>query len=80
MSFLDDWPIMPDGSKYDGKRLFSLVQNNESPFAEAWDVKQLIEEVEENLSAKVIDIPSVTKGSNNYVRSKSPRILVPMQL
>ena len=58
---------MPDGSKYDGKGLFTLIKNNESPFRHMWDVMQLIREVEENLNMKVIDIPFVSKGSNNYV-------------
>jgi len=80
MSFRDDWPVMQDGSEYDGKQLFSLVRNNESPFAGLWDVKQLIEEVEENLNVKVIDIPSVTMGSNNYVRAKSRVNVMPLRL
>lgn len=31
-----------------------------------WDINLLIQEIEENLGAEVIDIPVVCKGSNNY--------------
>ncbi len=31
------------------------------------DVNLLIQEIEENLGTQVIDIPIVSKGSNNYV-------------
>ncbi len=63
----DSWPKMPDGTDFDGKLLFSLVHKGESPFDRAWDVNLLIREIEESLGAKVIDIPFVYNGSNNYV-------------
>ncbi|MCJ1463902.1 hypothetical protein MMC07_002511 [Pseudocyphellaria aurata] len=62
----DEWPSTPDGNQYDGKQLMDLVRNNNSPFREAWDVKQLIQEIEEKLNTQVIDITIVAKGSNNY--------------
>lgn len=67
MGFNDDWPIMADGSHYDGKQLLRLVRCGESPFKEKWDVNLLIQEVEEALKLRVVDIPSVSEGSNNYV-------------
>ncbi|KAJ9197698.1 hypothetical protein DTO164E3_5552 [Paecilomyces variotii] len=66
MSFRDDWPKMPDNNDFDGKQLLALVRSGKSPFHGVWDVNLLIREVEENLGAKVIDIPVVYKGSNNY--------------
>jgi hypothetical protein len=67
MPFRDDWPKMPDGSDFDGRSLISLVHSDNSPFDDKWDVDLLIHEIEDNLSAKVVDIPRVSKGSNNYV-------------
>ncbi|KAI5862396.1 hypothetical protein GGS23DRAFT_98537 [Durotheca rogersii] len=62
----DDWPKIPDGSNYDGKRLLTLVRSGNSPFKKVWDVNLLIQEVEDNINSQVIDIPFVSKGSNNY--------------
>lgn len=74
MSFHDDWPKMPpDDSDFDGKQLFTLVRSGHSPFHGVWDVNLLIREVEENLDAEVIDIPAISKGSNNYVSLFSVR-------
>jgi hypothetical protein len=58
---------MPDDSDFDGKQLLALVRSGNSPFHGVWDVNLLIREIEENLRAKVIDIPAIFKGSNNYV-------------
>ncbi|ERS97015.1 hypothetical protein HMPREF1624_06342 [Sporothrix schenckii ATCC 58251] len=66
MYLMDPWPTMPDGTDFDGKKLFSLIRSGESPFDGAWDVHLLIDEIEENLGTKVIDISFVYKGSNNY--------------
>lgn len=63
----DDWPVMVDGSKYDGKQLLALVREGKSPFQGAWDVNLLIEEIEEKLNTKVLDIPMVYDGANYYV-------------
>ena len=63
----DDWPKMADGSEYDGKQLLALVRNGKRPFHGAWDVNLLIQEVEESLETKVVDIPTMSKGSNYYV-------------
>ncbi|KLU91849.1 hypothetical protein MAPG_10798 [Magnaporthiopsis poae ATCC 64411] len=62
----DPWPELPDGTKFDGKQLFSLVRSGKSPFDGAWDVNLLIREIEERLDAEVTDIPFVSCGSNNY--------------
>ena len=67
MSFRDDWPEMPDGSAFDGEELLTLVRSGNSPMSRVWDVNLLIREIEEVLGSEVIDIPTVTKGSNNYV-------------
>ena len=71
MGWRDDWPSMPDGGDYDGKRLLTLSRTGRSPFQELWDVNLLIEEIEEYTGTQVIDIPVVNKGSNNYVRVHS---------
>lgn len=65
----DEWPKMPDGNDFDGKQLFTLVRSGKSPFHGLWDVTLLIQEVEEKLGVDVIDIPIISKGSNNYVSS-----------
>jgi hypothetical protein len=64
---LDEWPKIQNSTDFDGKNLLTLVRNGNSPFAGAWDVNLLIQEIEENLATQVIDIPVVTKGSNYYV-------------
>ena len=69
MAFQDDSPRMPDGSYYDGHNLLRMLRDGNSPFADRWDVNLLVCEIEEKLSAKVVDIPSVSMGSNNYVYS-----------
>ena len=69
MSFRDEWPKISDGSDFDGKQLLTLARSGNSPFHGVWDVNLLIREIEENLSAQVIDIPVIYKGSNNYVGS-----------
>ena len=58
---------MPDGRDFDGQHLLSLVRSGNSPFQDTWDVNLLVQEIEENLCAKVVDIPCVSNGSNNYV-------------
>ena len=63
----DGWPKMPDNTEYDGKRLLALVRAGNSPFRHAWDVNLLIHEVEKIMGTQVLDIPFVSKGSNNYV-------------
>ena len=63
----DEWPCMANGDSYDGKQLLQLAHSGKSPFHGVWDVAQLVCEVEERLNTTVTDIPSVTKGSNNYV-------------
>jgi hypothetical protein len=60
---------MPDGNDFDGKQLLTLVRSGNSPFHGLWDVNLLIREIEKNLDAYVIDIPVISKGSNNYVSS-----------
>ncbi len=63
----DDWPKMPDNPDYDGKSLLALVRAGNSPFKHVYDVHLLIQEVEKMMGTRVLDIPLVTKGSNNYV-------------
>lgn len=67
MAFRDDWPKISNGCDFDGRQLLDLVRSGNSPFHGVWDVNLLIREIEENLSAEVIDIPFVYMGSNNYV-------------
>lgn len=58
---------MADGRDYDGKELLRLVRDSRSPFADRWDIKLLIVEIEDKFATKVVDIPTVFMGSNNYV-------------
>lgn len=69
----DDWPKMSDGRDFDGLNLLTLVQSGNSPFRDEWNVELLIQEIEKNLCARVIDIPRVSSGSNNYVSCINPR-------
>ncbi|XDG01790.1 hypothetical protein ABKA04_001405 [Annulohypoxylon sp. FPYF3050] len=57
---------MPDGRSFNGQHLLTLTRNGNSPFHDKWDVNLLIHEIEENFHAQVLDIPYVSKGSNNY--------------
>ena len=76
MGWRDDWPLGPDGGKYDGKQLLHLVRSEQSPFRSLWDVKLLMQEIEEKLNVQVIDIPFVDKGSNNYVSAHDSGVLL----
>lgn len=67
MHFRDTWPQMADGRDFDGYNLLNLLHGGHSPFHDTWDVKLLIQEIEDKLSAQVVDIPHVSSGSNNYV-------------
>ncbi|KAF4441810.1 3-hydroxybutyryl- dehydratase [Fusarium albosuccineum] len=62
----DDWPRMPDGTIWDGRNLLDLLRKGQSPFSPIWDVNLLFQEVEDKVGAKVIDVPCVHTGSNNY--------------
>ena len=52
---------------YDGRQLLSLIRNGQTPFDAIWDMKLLIREIEEKPNVQITDIPTVDKGSNNYV-------------
>ncbi|KAG6878964.1 hypothetical protein C0992_006258 [Termitomyces sp. T32_za158] len=60
----DDW--VTDDTDFDGKDVLALVRSGNSPFS--WDIDLLIQEIENNLEARVIDIPYVSEGANYYVR------------
>ncbi|KAK4147939.1 uncharacterized protein C8A04DRAFT_23729 [Dichotomopilus funicola] len=66
MGWRDEWPLMPDGAPYDGKKLFQLARAGKSPFHREWDVRLLIREIEEKLNTTVTDIPTIDNGSNSY--------------
>jgi hypothetical protein len=68
MYYIDEWPLLPDGEEYDGKRLLELVRNGASPFRDTFDVEVVIAEIERALDTTIVDISIVDKGSNNYVR------------
>jgi hypothetical protein len=69
----DEWPTLADGQEYDGLQLLALVRNGNNPFSKV-DMSLVIEEVEAVLGVAVVDIPLVTRGSNNYVGSLPPCI------
>ena len=64
--FCDKWPTLPDGQPYDGRELLALVWNGKNPFENA-GMSLVIKEIEDALGSTVVDIPIVTKGSNNLV-------------
>jgi hypothetical protein len=72
MGFRDSWPITADGRDYDGRNLLWLIRDGRSPFADRWDVNLLIREIEDKLATQVVDIPTITIGSNNYVSLSTP--------
>lgn len=64
----DEWPLLlKDGNLFDGTGLYDMLRSGNSPFEGVLDVKQLIEEVEEILGGRVVDIPKLSKGANFYV-------------
>lgn len=70
MYLCDDWPKMPNGRDFDGQNLLALLHSGNNPFHDTWDVNLLIQEIEDNFSARVVDIARVSRGSNNYVSYK----------
>ncbi|KAK4142028.1 uncharacterized protein C8A04DRAFT_30432 [Dichotomopilus funicola] len=60
----DVWPNMPDNTEYDGKGLLTLVRAGNSPFKDLFDVNLLIQEVENNVGAKVTDIQQLYREVN----------------
>lgn len=58
---------MPDGTRWNGKNLLKLVHSGNSPFRNVWDVKLLLREVETQTQSRIVDIPMVYGGANNYV-------------
>ncbi|RMJ18142.1 hypothetical protein CDV36_002187 [Fusarium kuroshium] len=62
----DDCPLMPDGSEWNGLNLLDLLKRDRSPFSPTCDVNLLLQEVEEKLGAKVIDVPRVYNRAGNY--------------
>jgi hypothetical protein len=60
---------MPDGNNFNGKQLLTLVRSGNSPFHGLWDINLLIREIKENLDTHIINIPVISKGSNNYISS-----------
>lgn len=64
----DDWPKGQDGSDWDGKNLFGLLHDGDNPFKKTFNVRSLLDEVEQRVQAQPVDIPCVHSGSNNYVR------------
>lgn len=65
----DDWPLMPDGTEWNGKDLLGLSCDGSSPFGNIWDVRILLGEVEIQVQAREVDVPRVYAGANNYVRT-----------
>jgi hypothetical protein len=57
----DDWP-----HDFDGTGLFESLDRDEPPIFR-FDVRAVLDEVEEHVGSKVVDIPKVGKGSNYFV-------------
>lgn len=60
---------MAEGTEGITKALFGLMRDSSSPSGNIWDVRLLLEEVETQVQARVVDIPQVLIGENNYVRA-----------
>ncbi|KAJ7226250.1 hypothetical protein B0H12DRAFT_1193299 [Mycena haematopus] len=58
----DDWPM-----DFDGTGLFESISCADEPIFR-FDVRRVLDEVEEHLDSVVVDIPRVGKGSNYFVR------------
>ena len=61
---VDPWPQV-DGEDWNGKNLLSLLHAGQCPIT-AFNVKILIEEIEDALRINIVDIPLVSSGANNY--------------
>lgn len=60
------WPKLPDGTCITGPRLFQHIQDDiHAP--PIWDLRSVVEEVEENFGADVEDIPAYECGQANQV-------------
>lgn len=60
------WPQLPDGTYITGPKLFELIQDD-SPVPPLWDLRSVIEEVEENFGADVEDVTGFECGYANQV-------------
>lgn len=60
------WPQLPDGTYITGPKLFELIQDD-SPVPPLWDLRSVIEEVEENFGADVEDVTAFECGYANQV-------------
>ncbi|KAL4955375.1 hypothetical protein BDW69DRAFT_182573 [Aspergillus filifer] len=61
------------------KTSFPLVRAGQSPFAGQWDINLLLAGIEIKMQTKIVHIPSVEGGSNNYgfhVRTASGKDLI----
>ncbi|KAI7977527.1 hypothetical protein EIK77_000477, partial [Talaromyces pinophilus] len=58
------WPQLPDGTYITGPKLFELIQDD-SPVPPLWDLRSVIEEVEENFGADVEDVTGFECGYAN---------------
>ena len=65
----DDWPLMLDGTEWNGQDLPRLVRDGRGPFGNLWDVLLLLEGVEIQVQVQVVDLPQLHTGSNKYVRT-----------
>ena len=62
----DEWPSHA-GVVYDGRGLLELLGQSRNPFRGQWDPQQLVNEVEEHVEGRIVEIPFIAKGSNNFV-------------
>ncbi|KAF7326393.1 hypothetical protein MVEN_02616900 [Mycena venus] len=57
----DDWP-----ADFDGTGLFESLDRPDEPAIFRFDVRRILDEVEEHVGSSVVDIPKVGKGSNYF--------------
>lgn len=67
--FLDPWPILDDGTEWDGMGLLDLLQANQSPFGKSLDVRALLLEIQASINVEITNVPIVTYGANHFVSS-----------
>lgn len=61
ISWLDDWP-----TNFDGTGLLASLRSGAKPLFR-FNVEDIFKEIEANLGTKLVDVPRVGKGSNNFV-------------
>ncbi|PHH64758.1 hypothetical protein CDD81_4020 [Ophiocordyceps australis] len=63
---LSEWPILHNGSYWDGTNLRKLVYEGKSPFKDVFDVDRLTRDLSKTAHSALFDIIKVSGGANHY--------------